>query len=89
MSLDGIFQAVRSSLELGRAQWDRVRGACQKLLAHQAPLLNNKTHVLTAFSKDSHTLPNILANVAECAQAFPELVRTTRYGRAVLVTSET
>lgn len=78
MSLDGVFQAVRASLQLGKVQWPRVKAACEKLLRQQARLLNNKTLVLSKHANDSHTLPNAVANVAECAQAFPELVKTQR-----------
>ena len=78
MSLDGLFQAVRASLQLGRARWPEVKQACDKLLAHQASRLNDEAHVLSHCGKDSHTLPNVVANVAECAQAFPDLVTTAR-----------
>ena len=78
MSLDGIFQVTRSSLQLNRSKWDRVQDACARLLATQAKNLNDGIKVLGKFSKDSHGLPNVVANVAECSQTFPSLVKTRR-----------
>ena len=78
MSLDGIFQLARSSIQLGRAEWDSVKGACVRLLAAQEKNLNDEDHVMSKYGSKSHDLANAVANVAECATHFPELVVTRR-----------
>ena len=78
MSLDGIFQVTRSSLQLGRARWGEVKTSCTKLLATQEKLLNNVDRVMKTLGNTTHDIVNVVANVAECAQQFPDLVFTLR-----------
>jgi hypothetical protein len=77
MTLDGIFQTTRSSVQLGRRDWDLVEDACDRLLATQAPRVNDAGYVLGR-SQNSHQLPNIVAAIGECATHFPALVKTRR-----------
>ena len=78
MSLDGIFQVTRSSLQLGRARWGEVKTSCTKLLATQEKLLNSVDRVMKTLGNTTHDIANVVANVAECAQQFPDLVFTLR-----------
>lgn len=78
LSLDGIFQASRSSLQLQRSRWAEVRRACSLLLNISAAQLNDEVTVQKTLWNNSHALPNALAAVAECAQLFPHMVRTLR-----------
>jgi len=82
ITLDGIFQAVRSSEQLIRAgrqgKQEEVRHACDLLLATSAQQLSNMTLTLMKYGGNSHSLPNVLAAVGECARAFPHLVKTAR-----------
>lgn len=85
MTLDGIFQTVRSAEQLQRnheptaaqAMAAAVR-ACDALLGTSAKALNDEAKVMKHYAQNSHSLPNVLAAVGECARAFPFLVRTRR-----------
>lgn len=78
MTLDGMFQVVRSSLQLDHVKWDTVKKACSVMLAKQEKHLKNDSYVLEKYGKKSHDLANVLASIAECAMHFPELVQTRR-----------
>lgn len=77
LSLDGVFQVARAATQLeGAYRWDDARDACRRLTRLAAAQLTNATFVLGNYAATSHDLPNAVAAVAECAQTFPEDVRT-------------
>ena len=85
MTLDGVFQVVRSAEQLQRVRdpaapraMAQASAACDRVLATSAGLLNDGAKVMAHFGGNSHALPNVLATVGECARAFPALVRTRR-----------
>ena len=81
LNVDGIYQATRPSLQIGRARWNDVRAACDALLSKVVPALNNGTRLLDTggLSSKTHNLPALVAAVAECQKHFgAEMVLTTR-----------
>lgn len=79
LTLDGIFQVTRSALQLGTpASLQDAQASCVTLLEIAVPQLSNSTRLFSTYATSSHILPNVVAAVAECAQTFPNLVRTTR-----------
>jgi len=78
MTLDGIFQVTRSSLQLRKSRWHLVQLACSRMLRAFAKRLNDADAMMREYGNTSHALPNIVAAVAECAQLFPQMVKTRR-----------
>ena len=81
LNVDGIYQATRPSLQLGRVRWAEVESACTRLLRLIVPTLNNATRLLDTggLSRHTHVLPALVAAVAECQARFgADMVRTTR-----------
>ena len=85
ISLDGIFQVVRSMEQLVRhdaslnaSLFPAAESACDLLLATSAEQLKDKSHTLRKYGGNSHGLANVIATVGECARAFPHLVTTRR-----------
>ena len=79
LTLDGAVQVTRAALQLqGAYRWDDARRACRRTLELSAKRLNDAAFVLANYSATSHGLPNVVAAAAECAQTFPDDVRTDR-----------
>jgi len=85
ITLDGIFQIVRSFEQLVRhtpslneTLYPKAEAACDLLVATSVEQLTDKNHTLSRYAANSHGLANVVASVGECARAFPHLVRTRR-----------
>jgi len=78
LTLDGVFQVTRAAEQLVDTVLSRTaaRASCTTVLDMAVPQLNDPEVVLGKYAQTSHDLPNVVAAVAECARAFPELVRT-------------
>ena len=81
LNVDGLYQATRPSLQLGKVRWDEVERACDRLMALVAAALNNESALLGAGSTVgaiTHNLPALVGAVAECNKQFPAMIKTTR-----------
>lgn len=79
LNIDGIYQATRPSFQAGKLRWNEVQTACEKLMNHTVPALNNMDILLgSKVSPNSHILPALVSAVAECQHFFPDMVKTTR-----------
>lgn len=81
LTLDGIVLATRSALQLkSQSALDSARISCKTMLGIVVPQLTNATLIFhdSLYAATSHNLPNVVAAVAQCAQTFPDLVKTTR-----------
>lgn len=84
LNVDGIYQAVRPSLQLGKARWQDVETACRRLMELVVPALNDEARLLGDISSKSHNLPALVAAVAECQSHFPGMVRSATPWRMCL-----
>ena len=76
-----MYQVTRPSLQLGKARWDEVERACDRLMALVTAALNDKRALLgagSAVGKITHGLPALVGAVAECGKQFPAMIKTTR-----------
>jgi hypothetical protein len=80
---DGLHTVTRSSLLAGRYRWAEVRTMCERFLRAAERFLCDETRLFRTYT-DSDGLNGGLQAVAECAQHFPELVRTDRPWRTTL-----
>ena len=81
LNVDGIYQATRPSLQIGKARWDEVERSCNKLMALVTSALNNETALLGKHSpvgRETHNLPALVGAVAECGKQFPAMIHSTR-----------
>ena len=83
VDLDGVYMAIRASMQHGKYRWPEVREACRRYLREAARFLNDPHTILeTIYGRNTHYLHGPLFAVAECAEAFPELqVHTLRKWR--------
>lgn len=84
IDIDGIWQVVRPSLQLGKARWPEVESACNRLMARVTHGLTDEATLLGPVSALSHTLPALVSSVAECQRQFPAMVRTVRPWKSCL-----
>ena len=84
LKVDGIWQATRPSVQLGRARWDEVEAACDGLMSLVVPALNNETRLLADLSHKTHDLPALVAAVAECQTHFPDMIASPQPWRMCL-----
>ena len=81
LNVDGIYQATRPSLQLGKARWDEVERSCGKLMALVTSALNDDRALLGKHSRvgsKTHDLPALVGAVAECRKQFPAMIRSKR-----------
>ena len=82
IDLDGVYQVVRPAVQMGGAAgpaWAAAQQLCTRFLARAETSLNDPATVLGGvYGSNTHILPGALAGVAECAKAFPSMVRTLR-----------
>jgi hypothetical protein len=87
LNVDGMYQATRPSLQLGKVRWAEVERSCDKLMALVTSALNDKDALLGTHStvgSKSHNLPALVGAVAECRKQFPEMIKSTRPWRNCL-----
>ena len=86
LNVDGMYQATRPSLQLGKARWDEVRRSCDRLMALVTSALNDESQILGkgGVASITHNLPALIGAVAECKEQFPEMVKTQGKWRACL-----
>ena len=80
MDQDGVYVALKASLQLGRARWPEVRRMCAAFVRAAAAALTSEAHMLgpaSAFGAVAHMLAGLVTPVAMCAEAFPDLVVTS------------
>lgn len=78
INVDGIYQATRPSLQLGKPRWAEVEEACNKLMALVTDALNNETTFFGKVSRTSHDLPALVSAVAECQKHWPTMIKSVR-----------
>jgi hypothetical protein len=81
MDQDGVYVAIKASLQLGRARWSEVRKMCAAFVRAAAAPLTREADVLgpaSPFGAVAHMLAGLVTPVAMCAEAFPDLVVTLR-----------
>jgi hypothetical protein len=86
IDLDGIYSLTRSaqlvstnSEEVAPYRWADVKDACDRYVRTAHMQLSDPANVLQgAWALESHLMHGSLNAVAECAQWFPELVKTVR-----------
>lgn len=66
VDLAGVFASARSSAVLDGARKGEVQSACNRFLQAAHDVLTNITKFHEQFTWDSHSLPPVLAAVAEC-----------------------
>ena len=79
MDQDGVYVAVRSSLQLSHARWVDVRRACTAFVRTAALQLTTASEIIgpkSPFGSVAHNLAGLVTPVAECARWFPDLVIT-------------
>jgi hypothetical protein len=87
LNVDGMYQATRPSIQLGKARWDEVERSCDRLMALVTAALNDQAAILGQHSKvgsKTHNLPALVGAVAECKKQFPEMIKTARPWKACL-----
>jgi hypothetical protein len=85
LNVDGMYQATRPSLQLGKARWDEVERSCDRLMALVTAALNDESKVVGgSLAKKSHNLPALIGAVAECGKQFPAMIKSTRPWKACL-----
>lgn len=81
MDQDGVYVALKASLQLGKARWGEVRGMCAAYVRAAARALLNPDSVLgpgSPLGGTAHMLAGVVTPVALCAENFPDLVVTLR-----------
>jgi hypothetical protein len=81
MDQDGIYVAIKASVQLGRARWPEVRRMCTAYVRAAAQALGSPEVVLgpqSPLGGTAHMLAGVVTPVALCAQYFPDLVLTLR-----------
>jgi len=79
MDQDGVYVAVRASLQLGQARWAAVREMCAAFVRAAAAQLTRDAAIIgpaSPFGANAHMLAGLVTPVAECARHFPDLVVT-------------
>ena len=79
MDQDGVYVAVRASLQLGQARWAAVRDMCAAFVRAAAGQLTRDDAIIgpaAPYGANAHMLAGLVTPVAECARHFPELVVT-------------
>jgi len=86
LNVDGMYQATRPSLQLGKARWGEVERSCDRLMALVTSALNDESQILGkgGVASITHNLPALIGAVAECKEQFPEMVKTQGKWRACL-----
>ena len=86
LNVDGMYQATRPSLKLGKARWDEVERSCDRLMALVTSALNDESHILGkgGVASSPHNLPALIGAVAECKEQFPEMIKTQGKWRTCL-----
>jgi Beta-galactosidase/beta-glucuronidase len=83
IDLDGLYNSIRSSEKAGGYRRGEVREAARRFLAAAEGALNDRDFLFRSYP-NTHRLTGALSAIAECARAFPELVRTPRPWRQSL-----
>lgn len=82
MDQDGIYVAIKTSLQLNRARWNDIYTMCERYVTNAVTtVLLNSTALLTnqtMYGSIVHTLPGVVTPVALCANYFPNLTITER-----------
>ena len=81
MDQDGVYIALKASLQLGRARWAEVRQMCAAYVRAAARALGSAAVVLgpqSPLGGNAHMLAGVVTPVALCAESFPDLVITQR-----------
>jgi hypothetical protein len=79
MDQDGVYVALKASLQLGRARWPQVRMMCTAFVRSAvAALMNQTLGPSSYYGSITHLLAGTVTPIALCADAFPDLVITTR-----------
>lgn len=79
LNVDGLYQATRPSLQLGKARWDEVERSCVRLMALVTEALNDETKLIgehSSIGSKTHNLPALVGAVAECGKQFPEMIKS-------------
>lgn len=87
LNVDGMYQATRPSLQLGKARWSEVERSCDRLMALVTAALNDESQIIgqhSSVGKTTHNLPALIGAVAECSEQFPDMIETTRPWKACL-----
>ena len=87
MDQDGVYVALKASLQLGRARWPEVRRMCAAFVRAAAAPLTSEGDMLgpaSAFGAVAHLLAGLVTPVAMCGEAFPDLVVTARPWRSTV-----
>jgi hypothetical protein len=87
MDQDGVYIALKASLQLGRARWPEVRKMCAAFVRAAAAPLTSEADMLgpaSAFGAVAHMLAGLVTPVAMCAEAFPDLVVTATPWRSTV-----
>ena len=81
MDQDGVYIALKASLQLGRARWTEVRRMCTAFVRAAAAALTDPNATLgraSYYGSTAHNLAGTVTPVALCAESFPDLVTTAR-----------
>ena len=81
MDQDGVYMALKASLQLGRARWPEVRRMCAAYVRAAAAALSDEAVMLgprSYLGGVAHMLAGVVTPVALCAASFPDLVVTER-----------
>ena len=81
MDQDGVYIALKASLQLGRARWTEVRRMCTAFVRAAAAALTDTNATLgraSYYGSTAHNLAGTVTPVALCAESFPDLVTTVR-----------
>ena len=87
LNVDGMYQATRPSLQLGKARWDEVESSCDRLMALVTTALNDEQKLIGQHSTvgaNTHALPALVGAVAECRKQFPQMIKSVRPWKACL-----
>jgi len=83
MDQDGVYVAVRASVQLSKARWVDVRRACTAFVRTAALQLTNPSEIIgpkSPFGDVAHNLAGLVTPVAECARWFQILSSRTYRG---------
>ena len=87
LNVDGMYQATRPSLQIGKARWDEVEESCDRLMALVTAALNDERKLIGQHSTvgaNTHALPALVGAVAECRKQFPQMIKSVRPWKACL-----
>jgi hypothetical protein len=86
LNVDGMYQATRPSLQLGKARWDEVESSCDRLMALVTAAMNDERRLIGRHSigSNTHALPALVGAVAECRKQFPQMIKSVRPWKACL-----